>query len=349
MKQIYGYAFHSPLVLVNLVPLKYAPVFLDSTWVVSDLKRNVDPALKKVGRKTVVLLAGSLRVLKMFVRAYPDTPVKVILFDFPGLIHPFLDPCLEWIDCDHQAGGAWQLTKTKLSNFEGLIDNLEVLGDEGKDFIERAERFVPKDKTNDIEKFAEYMPATYKELLEHTEEKQETQIKDVAWKKFTLAELLGLFLPQIQKHKRTQLLSLVLDYQLGKVNKRDYSNKIKFFVDNNANAKKLSTATRKWMDDGKHGRILFKAYLDYLCNLTRRSWKTILEDHGAVAELDLLILIAQQCRDNVDLSMHYVEECKGTLELPANMNPPEATVKWSDGTLHYHPESPALLLMFELA
>jgi len=347
MTQIYGYAFHSPLVLMNLVPLKYNPVYLDSKWVVSELKKNVEPVLTR-SKKTSVILAGSLRVLQMFVRAYPDSPVKVILFDFPGLIHPFLDPCIEWIDCDHQAGGAWQITKTKLNSFEGLLNDLEVLGVEGKDLIERMGRFIPKDRTNDIEKFAEFMPANYKELLEHSKEKPENQIKEVTWKKKTLTELIGLLLPQIQKPKRVQLLSLILDYQLDKVNKRDYNTKIKFFVDNNPNAKKLSNATRKWMDDTKHGGVLFKAYLDYLCNITKRSWKTILEDHGAVAELDLLILIEQQHRDDIDLTMHYVDECRGILELPANMNPPEATVKWSDGTMHYHPESPALLQVFEL-
>lgn len=350
MTEIYGYAFHSPLVLMNLVPLRnHVPLYLDSRWVASDLKKNVDPVLKTVAKRTIVVLAGSLKVLQMFVRVYPDLPVKVILFDFPGLINPFLDPCLEWIDCDHQTGGAWQITKTKLVNFESLLGNLDLLSGEGRDLISRMERFVPKDRTNDIEKFAEYMPANYKELLEFSEDtNQDVQIKDVTWKKKTLVDLMALFLQQVSKHKRPLLLTLALDYQLGKVTKRDYNTKIKFFVENSSNAKKLSNAVRKWMDDSKHGQVLFKSYLDYLCNLTRRSWKTILEDHGAVAELDLLVLIAQQSRDSVDLTIHYVTECKGVSELPANMNPPEPIIKWADGTLNYHPESPALLQMFEL-
>jgi len=349
MTQIYGYAYHSPLVLMNLVPLRdHVPLYLDPRWVASDLRKNVEPVLKKAGVKTPVVLAGSLGVLQSFVRAYPEAQVKVVLFEFPGLVNPFLDPSIEWIDCDHQSGGAWQITKTKLANFEAMIGILEMLDGKGRDLILRMERFIPKDRTSEIERFAEYMPANYKELLEYSEEKpQDVPFKEVAWKKKTLAELLVLFMGQVSKHKRQPLLSLVLDYQLGKVTKRDYNNKLKSFIDN-ANAKKVSNALRKWMDDDSLGRSLFNAYLDYLCNLKLRSWKTILADHE-IGELDLLILIAQQHRDSVDLAMHYADECKSIRELPSNMNLPEPTARWTDNSLNYHPEPPALLHMFELA
>ena len=103
------------------------------------------------------------------------------------------------------------------------------------------------------------------------------------------------------------------------------------------------------MDDSKRGRTLHRAYLDYVANITRRCWKTILEEHGLVDELDLVTVIAKQHRDTPDLALFYMEDLKEIGSLPSNMHAPERTVRWSDGSLHYHPEPPDLLELFDLA
>ena len=103
------------------------------------------------------------------------------------------------------------------------------------------------------------------------------------------------------------------------------------------------------MDDAKHGRALQRAYLDYLSNLSRRSWKTILEEHGAVDEIDLLVVIARQPRDIPDLALQYTEELKDISTLPSNLHPPEPSMRWSNKSLNYHPEPPSLTELFDLA
>lgn len=357
MVQIYGYAFHSPLILINLVPLHgHVPIYLESRWVASDLQKNVSPMLENTEGKTIVVLAGSLPMLQSFLKTFPDaSPLKIILFEFPGLLTPFRDPLIEWIDCDHQVGGAWQITKSKLASFELLLKDLSPLDEDGKNLIFRMTRFVSRDRISEIEKFHDYMPANYKEMIDYDMTDQDSDnkasydaAKDTSWKKKTFYEVIKEFLVNVPKPKRQAVLDLILDYQLGRIAKRDYNTKIKAYVEGSTLLKKTVIIVRKWMDDGKHGRILQRSYLDYAVNLTRRCWKTILEDHGAVDELDLLIVIAKQQHDAPDIALLYSEELKDISSLPANMNPPEATVRWSNGSLNYHPELPSLLELFDL-
>jgi hypothetical protein len=358
MAQIYGYCYHSPLILINLTPLKnYVPVYLDSKWVASDMQKNVAPIVDDISEgKTLVVYAGSLPILQSFLRAYPDIKrVKVILFDFPGLLTPFRDDLITWIDCDHQVGGAWQTTKTKLSSFESLLESLDLLDDQGKELIFRMSRFVTRDRISEIEKFHDYMPANYKEMIDYdmTDSDNDNKAaydaaKDTSWKKKTLCEVLKEFLVNVPKPKRQQVLDLILDYQLGRIVKKDYNTKIKNYVESSTILKKTVIIVRKWMDDAKRGRTLHRAYLDYVSNLPRRCWKTIIEDHGAVDELDLMIVIAKQHRNTPDIALLYEEELKEIIELPSNMNLPEANVRWQDDTLNYHPEPPLLTDLFDL-
>ena len=357
MPQIYGYAFHSPLILINLVPLRdHVPIYLESRWVASDLHKNVSPLLAMSEGKTLVILAGSLSMLQSFLKTFPNAaPLKVVLFEFPGLLNPFRDPLLEWIDCDHQVGGAWQTSKTKLSSFETLLRELTPLDDEGKELIFRMTRFVSRDRISEIEKFHDYMPANYKELIDYDMTDQDSDnkasydaAKDTSWKKKTFCDVLKEFLVNVPKSKRQQVLDLILDYQLNRMVKRDYNTRIKSYVEGSTLLKKTVIIVRKWMDDAKRGRVLHRAYLDYVSNVTRRCWKTILEDHGAVDELDLMLVVAKQHRDTPDIALLYAEELKDISELPSNMNLPEPNVRWSDGSLNYHPEPPLLTDLFDL-
>jgi len=356
MAQIYGYAFHSPLILQNLIPLRdHLPIYLESRWVASDMYRNVSPQLENAKGKTVVVLAGSLPMLQSFLKTFPDVaPLKVILFEFPGLLTLFRDPHIDWIDCDHQVGGAWQITKSKLSSFEALLREQEPLNEEGKDLIFRMTRFVSRDRISEIEKFHDYMPANYKEMIDYDMSDDSDNkaaydaAKDTSWKKKTFCDVLKEFLVNVPKPKRQVVLDLILDYQLSRVAKRDYNTKIKVYVENSNILKKTVILVRKWMDDIKHGRALQRAYLDYLSNLNRRSWKTILEEHGAVDELDLLIVIARQHRDIPDLALQYTEELKDISSLPSNLHPPEPNMRWSNKSLNYHPEPPYLTELFDL-
>jgi hypothetical protein len=361
MVQIYGYAFHSPLIMVNLTPLKdHYPIYLEARWVASDLYKNVSPLLEECSTdKTVVLFAGSLPILQSFLKTFPDVKqkVKVVLFDFPGLVNPFRDPLIKWVDCDHQVGGAWQITKSKLSSFEALLREQQHLDNEGKELIMRMTRFVSRDRVSEIEKFHEYMPSNYKEMLDYdmTDSDSDTNkanydaAKDTSWKKKTFTDVLKDFMVNVPKPKRKSVFDLILSYQLNKVSKRDYNTKIKPFVENSAALKKTVITVRKWMDDTKRGRALHRAYLDYVSNLTRRSWKTILEENGLVDELDLLVVIKTQHRDVPDLALFYLEELKEINSLPSNMHAPERTVRWLDGSLHYHAEPPDLQEVFDLA
>jgi len=358
MSQILGYAFHSPLILRQLVPLRdHIPIYLEARWVASDLFKNVSPMLENAEGNTLVILAGSLTQLQAFLKTFPDIkyPMKVVLFDFPGLLNPFKDKEIDWIDCDHQVGGAWQITKSKLSSFETLIRDQTPLDEKGKDLIFRMTRFVTRDRISEIEKFHEFMPNNYKELLDYdmTDTDSDNKAsydasKDVTWKKKTFYEVLKDFIINVPKPKRAAVLDLILDYQLNRVSKRDYNTKIKIYVENSVILKKTVIIVRKWMDDNKKGRTLHRSYLDYVSNLTRRCWKTIIEDHGAVDELDLMIVIAKQHRDIPDLYLHYLEDLKDIGSLPSNMNPPEPNVRWSDASLHYHPEPPSLSELLDL-
>lgn len=353
MTQIYGFAYHSPLFLQNLCPrMSYAPLYLEARWTDRDLVRNVTPVMQAIPQGHIPLVvAGSLTALKAFVRGFPKFKGKVMLCDFPGLINPFRDPLLEWIDCDHQNAGAWQTLKLKYEAFSDMLGTLDFLGDDGRDLILRMVRWQSRDRVSEIEQFNESLPTSYKALVDYESadltdsDKGYDVAKDHSWKRKSLKEILAEVLEHVQRAERRHILDIILDYQLSRITKREYNSRMKGYMDASLIFKKKATLVRKWIDDAKHGRLLFQAYLDYLCNIKKRSWKTVLDD-SAVNEQDLLIVISKQpCSD--ETSSLYSEEIKGILEFPPNMHPPEATVRWSTGLFSYHPEPPALAQLFD--
>ncbi len=356
MPQIYGYAFHSPIIISNLVPLRdHIPIYLDSRWLASDIFKNVNPVVADIhASKILVVLAGSLPVLQSFLKRFSDikNPLKVVLFENPGFVHPFRDPLLTWVDCDHQAGGAWQITKTKLTTFEALIESQDVLTSDGKDLIFRMQRVPLKDKISDIEAFQDYMPSTYKDLLDYDMSGDDTHVnydaaKDVSWKKRSYVELLKDIFTCLHKDQRAELFNIIISYQLNRMSKREYNLKLKPFIKINPLVKKPLILLRKWMDDGKRGQSLYGAYLDYVFNLERRCWRTILDEHNIFDELDLLIVIAKQSRSVADLNLVYAEDLAKTQALVSDMFPPEKIFRWGDESLHYHPEIPNLKELFD--
>ncbi len=354
MPQIYGYAFHSPLILRNLVPVKeYLDIYLDAKWLTSEMHKNVSPLIAKDRDKTLVILAGSLTILQAFFTSFADLDrkIKVILFDFPGLLNPFEDPLLKWIDCDHQAGGAWQITKTNLSSFENLLTAQKCIDAAGKDLIFRMRRFITPDRISEIESISAYIPNNYKDIVDQyiPEKSSEPLVaKDVSWRKKSFVNLIKDFIHNVPQDKRSGMLNVILDYQLSRISVKVYNTQIKQYVENNSQVKKSVSLVKKWMDDSKTGRLLHSAYLDYAFNNTRRCWRSILDLHN-VNELDLLVVIAKQHRDTPDLAGLYADALQDIEGLPSDMYAPERSTRWSDSSLHYHPEPPCLTQMFDLS
>lgn len=346
MIQINGFVYHSPLIIRCLIPtVSYTPIYLELKWTASDMKsvcHLIDDA--KYNNSTIVLM-GSLTSLHTFFDVYPDitAKIKVLLFDAPGLVNPAAHPLLHWVDSDLQSGGAWQIAKIKYDTIVDLLDRQVVLDGDGRDFLKSMYRFLPPDRTNEIEKFAENMPDSYKDLVKQLQDKnfvidknvEQDTIKDTAWKKKTLTELLIEMTAAVStRSKRQMLFDLVMDYFLLKITKKAFTSEVNKLDDT---LKKRVGSVRKWMDAVKLGAVLRLAYFDTLVNLKARSWKTILEDHGVVADKDLLLIMARQpCSDNV--LEFYKDELVSISQLPANMNSPEPVFPWSDGLLHYHPE-----------
>lgn len=188
MNNIFGFAFHSPLIITTLVPPKeYAPVLLISDSV-SDIKRDLSQGVAKSQGKPLVILAGSLTILHGFLKEFMEdkieNPVKVLLFDFPGLLVPFNLPCVEWLDCDNQSGGAWQITKLFCpTNFWQKLNDLSFLDKETAEALTQVTRYKPKERSLEIEEILNYLPEHYKDLLKQEEEKVKVKAAKKATKK----------------------------------------------------------------------------------------------------------------------------------------------------------------------
>lgn len=158
MTQLYGLAFQSPLITRSLVPPKsYTAVYLDHQATISDLTKdkNIQDAIK-LG-KPMVLAAGGLQVLQNFVKLHPpgrdaEYSYKVVLHEFPGQINPYIDPLITWLDCDHQAGGAWQITKLKFAEFENLLNALDIFDATGLELVQRITPFAVREKHQELQK-----------------------------------------------------------------------------------------------------------------------------------------------------------------------------------------------------
>lgn len=347
--EIFGLTFHSPLGIKLLTPANYSPIYVAHDWAGSHFRKNLDPTVRQVmaSSKTPVVLAGNLTVLQQFLREYPEVQkLKVILFDFPGVVVPFEDPAIEWLDCDHQAGGAWQTSKIKPERFDQDLERLSVLGPKGRDLLSRMKRFCPRDsRVSEIEHFAEMfaegLPKDYKELLCSSQEptaSDEPEI-EIDWKSQTFKQVMSEVFHQFDdSHAKNQILTLTLSYQVGRISKREFTLNCNKILGTRDHLKKLTVVLKKWMDDKKLGRALYVRYLDYLANRERRGWQTVLnEGKIGVAEEDLLILIAFQPRSAEVLSQ-YQEQLKPVQDLASDTVAPSQK--------DYLPELPDLKTLF---
>lgn len=346
--ELYGLSFHSPLAIKLLVPTQYQAVYLAHDWSGANLKKNVEPTVQKAlqSKRPMLLLCGNLTVLQQFIRDYPDLPqYKVLLFDFPGVIVPFEDPLIDWLDCDHQAGGAWQTSKIKTERFGEDLEKLSFLGPDGKNLVSRMKRFCPRDsRVSEIDHFAEMfsegLPKDYKDLLNtNFSEHATTEEPDIEidWRSQTfeqiLREILRCFDDNTLKQK---ILTQALAYQTGKISKREFTTTTNKWLAGKEAYKKILTVLKKWVEDKKLGRALYTRYLDYLANAEKRSWDRIVsEGKIAVAERDLLLLIGFQPR-TAELISAYKEEIKTVEDLAADPEPPKKIYQIGE-ELSFHP------------
>jgi len=354
--EIFGLSFHSPLAIKLLVPSNYSPLFIPHDWAGINFRKNLDPMWRQVltSHKTPLVLAGSLSVLKQFLKDYPDAPpFKTILFEFPGVLVPYEDPAIEWLDCDHQAGGAWQTAKLKTERFAEDLESLNVLGTDGRDLISRMTRYFNRERINEIQSFAdmcaEGLPKDYKEYTATVQEKNEDDPDveiEIDWRSLTLVGMLREVLRHFDdSHVRHQILNQTLAYQLGKMSKREFTSSTNKILGYRELGKKLVVLLKKWLDDKRLGRVLFAKYLDYLCNLERRSWETILSEGKIdVAEEDLLLLISYQPRAE-GLLKTYGDQIHLFEQMPSDLVDPEASYQTASG-LAFHPDPPDWKTLF---
>jgi hypothetical protein len=345
--EIYGLVYHSPLIIRTLVPyLEYNPIYLEAKWTQFEMQKYVKLNLDQ-STKMPLILAGSITILQQYIKAFPDRVCKVILFDCPNMLNPYLHPLLEWLDCDHQSGGAWQIAKIKYELFEEMLRLLQPISEEGKNLISSIVRFIPREK-NEIER-VEKIPANYKELVDSDEEgsyKDETVVKDSTWKKKTLMTLLKELFIGVSKTKRQMMLDIVFNYFFKNIIKKEYQTKILKLTDGNENLKKKVVVIRKWIDDGNLGGVLFSAFLDFITNCEKRCWQTILEENENVSDEDLLLVLGRQSPE--DLYIRFANEITAISQRPANMFAPDQKYQWADESFHYHPETPDLAILFDL-
>jgi len=291
--EIYGIAYSSPIIIWQLISQqKYAPILLINNSI-SHVRQDVDAQLKKNTSKTPVVLAGSLEIAQLVQKNYADLKYKLVLFDCPPLLNPPVNPLLKWLDCDLQAAGAWQVAKIKPEDFMDLLDTLDVLSQEGKDYITSVKRHGNSNRLDEIKKFSDSIPKYYKDILATLDSAQnKSPIKEMKQRrsvKDNLTSLLSAALTNILESKDV-LTKLVLDYQISLVTKREFLSKLTHLVSDETVKKEFLTI-RKWMDS-KSGFLLQEAFFDFAFNHERRSWQTITEHHKKASEDDLQLLIA---------------------------------------------------------
>ena len=177
MSKIFGLAFHSPLIIHSLVPPRDYGRALLVTDSPTEIKKEVDTAVKSSRKRPIVMLAGSLSILQSFLKEYvagkhSDVQWKIVLFDFPGLLVPFDLPSVKWLDCDNQSGGAWQITKLKPDSFAELLGTLKPLDKKTAEDLLKVTRHIPTEKIQEIESILKSLPQTYRDLIPAEETKR---------------------------------------------------------------------------------------------------------------------------------------------------------------------------------
>jgi len=94
---------------------------------------------------------------------------------------------------------------------------------------------------------------------------------------------------------KLKVLGVVLDYQLGFIDFRDYNRKMKELAKDNAAFWTNYVLTRKWIDEptGHHmGQDLYFAYWAFVAKMDSISWQSILKRYG-VTGIDLFLLLCR--------------------------------------------------------
>jgi len=303
--EVYGICYNPALIVYNLVsPKKHHALFLTDSYH-QTLKEEVKSYLAENHlNKTLVVMACGLEIAQQFLKLFPDLPHKLVLFDYPGSLVPFLSPMIQWLDCDHQLGGAWQIAKIKYEEFNELLDRLPVLSDSSKSYLLQMKRLVPADKSNEIEAFSSNLPKNIKEILATQNDSTKSPIKlakESRKGKETLKSLLLDSLNNIEScDQRKKLVQLVLDYQLALFSKKDFTNRL-VLITRDEQIKKDFMNVRKWIDS-KVGVSLHDSYYDVVINEGKRGVKTVLATHKKASEEDLEILLSYVRLDGKALS-----------------------------------------------
>ena len=331
--KVFGIAFHSPLLIFNLIPPeKFHPILL-----VSENRKEIREQIngrmsENTDGKTFIVLAGSLVILQQFLEEYNfKSGLKILLFDFPGLILPFNNSMIRWLDCDYQNGGAWQVTKLMPEDFAETLLFLDDFDEPSRKVIMDMKRFVPQNRKAELEQIADSLSKSYKEFIvkeaenQKTEEQNVLSIKTDNWKKLTLTDMMKYVIKDLDIKLHAEFIELVLGYQVCIYTKREYNKKATALSRGNEQQKKSLAILRKWMDNNTLGEKLYHAYCDFLANAERRSWKTILEDN-TVDESDLCLLLAYQSRDTVlnnkEIYHHYKDDFKSVKDKKSDGVPP---------------------------
>jgi hypothetical protein len=292
--EILGVAYNSTVILQQLVSTrKYNPIALHATFSPGQIKTEVENKLKQ-SKNTPVVLAGNLDIARTFLKAFPKQECKMVLCECPPFLNPPYSPTLQWLDCDLQSAGAWQVAKIKPEDFMDLLDTLKSLSKDGKEYLFSVQYIDDeKKKIEALQKFGESIPKYYKDTIAALEPEQNKSplkvIKESRKTKETLKSLLTGTLETVEEQHRPVLAKLVLDYQITLVSKREYLSKLNHLIEDETIKKDFLTL-RKWMDS-KNGALLQEAFFDYATNFERRAWQTILDMHKKVVEEDLHILV----------------------------------------------------------
>jgi hypothetical protein len=291
--EIYGIAYNSTVILQQLVSArKYTPIGLHVTMASAQIKSEVEDKIKR-NKNLPVVLAGSLQVARTFLRNFPTLECKLILCECPPFLDPPACPVLQWLDCDLQAAGAWQVAKIKPEDFMDLLDVLNPLSTAGKEYIASV-RYIDEDRgrIEKLQKFGESIPKYYKDTIAALEPDSNKSplktLKNIRKAKEGLKSLLAGTLETVDEYHRAVLAKLVLDYQITLVTKREYLSKLTSLIEDETVRKDFLTL-RKWMDS-KKGALLQEAFFAY-SKLETKEMLVILEAHKKVSEEDLQLLV----------------------------------------------------------
>lgn len=303
MAELYGVAFASPMVIYPQISRReWNPILLRNEQSV----RQDFLAKKDLSQKRKLILATSLEVMLGFLKTFPKEATKCsfILFDFPGFLENVEHLQIKWLDCDEQAGGAWQIAKVTPLMLEQHLKNLGTLSEKGFAGLLELKKLVAEDRSSKIQEIANYRK-NYRQFLNKPENTKKKSSEK--WQERSLLSLVKEALSEFETDKeKEKVRDFLLRYQLGLVDKKKFTSLVL--------SKDIKISLKKWMDSKSRGSSLYLAYIDYVENLRKRSWETILKTAKHVHPDDLHLLISFQpasvVRSNSNLLQIYHEDLR---------------------------------------